>query len=141
MGQNATYIKIQFAGTDLVGELSNSVSTTADMLDVSSKKSGLERNILPGRVSENISFESLADDASADYGWAAAYAAMTAGTLVTFSIIRVDSDGDPVTGGQKMTGSGYFSSLTKDNPDNDRSTFSGTLEIDDETTIAPYTAP
>jgi hypothetical protein len=141
MGQNATYIKIQFDSTDLIGELSNSVNSTADIIDVSSKASGLERNILPGRVAENISFESLADDASSDYGWAAAYAAMTAGTIVTFSILKVDADGDPVTGGQNVTGSGYFSSLTKDNPDNDRSTFSGTLEIDDEITIAPYSAP
>lgn len=125
----------------MIGELSHSVNSTADIIDVSSKASGLERNVLPGRVAENLSFESLADDVSADYGWAAAYAAMIAGTLVDFSVLKVDADGDPVVGGQNTTGSGYFSSLTKDNPNNDRSTFSGTLEIDDEITIAPYSAP
>ena len=141
MAENATYIKLKIGLKVLVGELSHSINSSGDVIEVSSKASGLVRRILPGRVKSNISFESLADDASADYGYADAHAAMTAGTLVTFSIIRVDSDGNPVTGGQKMTGSGYFSSLTKDNPDNDRSTFSGTLEIDDKTTIAPYTAP
>ena len=135
MGQNATYIKIQFGNTDLVGELSQSISSTADIIDVSSKATGLTREVLPGRVSENISFESLADDASADYGWASVYAAMIAGTLVTFTIVRVDGANAEVVGAEKITGSGYFSSLTKDNPDNDRSTFSGTLEIDDEMTV------
>jgi predicted secreted protein len=136
MGQNATYIKIQFDDTDLVGELSQSINSTADIIDVSSKATALAREILPGRVSENISFESLADDASADYGWAAVYAAMTAGTIVTFTIVRVDSSNVEVPGAEIITGSGYFSSLTKDNPDNDRSTFSGTLEIDDSIIVA-----
>lgn len=141
MGQNATYIKIQFGNTDLVGELSQSISSTADIIDVSSKATGLTREVLPGRVSENISFESLADDASADYGWASVYAAMIAGTLVTFTIVRVDGTNAEVVGAEKITGSGYFSSLTKDNPDNDRSTFSGTLEIDDSITVGTVPTP
>ena len=141
MGQNATYIKIQFDDTELVGELSNSVNSTADVIEVSSKASGLERNILPGRVSENISFESLADETGADYGWGAAYDAMTEGTAVTFAILKVDAAGDPVVGGQNVSGTGYFSSLTKDNPDNDRSTFSGTLEIDDSMTVGTTPEP
>lgn len=139
MGQNATFIKLYIEDTVLVGEVSDSINSTGDIIDVSSKASGRERNVLPGRVSENISFESLANDASSDYGFAAAYTAMTDGTKVSFKIIREDASGDQVVGSQVVSGDGYITSLTKDNPDNDRSTFSGTIEIDDETTVGVYT--
>lgn len=138
MGQNATFIKLLIADTELVGEVSNSISSSADIIDVSSKASGRERNILPGRVAESISFESLADDTSADYGFATALAALNAGTKVTFKIMRTDALGVQVDPSEQTTGSGYITSLTQDNPDNDRSTMSGTLEIDDETTVGTY---
>jgi len=127
MAKNATNIILKLATKELIGEISSSINSSVDVIDVSSKASGRVRNILPGRVSENISFESLADDTnSTDYGYATAHAAMKAGTLVAFTITR-----DVV---EIKAGSGYITSLTKDNPDNDRSTMSGTLEISGATT-------
>lgn len=141
MGQNATYIKIKVGSTDLIGEVSSSLSSSVDAIDVSSKAGGRVRNLLPGRVAENISFESLADDTnSTDYGYDDAYTAMAAGTEISFTIYRVDSTDTQVNSSQQITGSGYITSLTLDNPDNDRSTMSGTIEVDDELTVGTYTA-
>jgi len=141
MGQNATYIKLQIGGSDFVGETSMSVNSSVDAIETSSKAGGRVRTLLPGRVAENISFESLADDTSDDYGYDDAYTAMAAGTEVSFEIMRVDSTGSQVNGSEKITGSGYITSLTQDNPDNDRSTMSGTIEVDDELTVTTYTTP
>ena len=122
MAENATYIKLKIGLKVLVGELSHSINSSGDVIEVSSKASGLVRRILPGRVENNISFESLADDTnSTDYGYADAHAAMKAGTKLSFTIIKGVAT--------IHTGEGYLSSLTKDNPDNDRSTMSGTIEL------------
>jgi len=141
MGQNATYIKLQIGGSDFVGETSMSVNSSVDAIETSSKAGGRVRTLLPGRVAENISFESLADDTSDDYGYDDAYTAMAAGTEVSFEIMRVDSTGSQVDTSEKITGSGYITSLTQDNPDNDRSTMSGTIEVDGELTVETYSAP
>lgn len=123
MAQNATFIKLQIGAKVLIGETSHSVSASADVIDISSKASGRVRNILPGRVANSISFESLCDDTnSTDYGYSDAHAALKAGTELSFTIIRGATT--------LLTGSGYLSSLSKDNPDNDRSTMSGTIEVD-----------
>ena len=121
MAKNATNIILKIGAKELVGELNHSINSTVDVIDGSSKKSARISRKLPGRVSENISFESLADDTSTDYGYSDAHTAMKAGTKIGFSIVR-----DLVT---IKTGNGYIASLTKDNPDNDRSTFSGTIEV------------
>lgn len=126
MGQNATFIKLKLATKELVGEISSSISSSVDVIDISSKASARVRRILPGRVSENISFESLADDTSSDYGYSDAHTAMKNGTAVAFTIVRA-----AVT---IKAGTGFITSLTQDNPDNDRSTMSGTLEVNGVTT-------
>ena len=138
-GHNATFIKLLINDTELVGEISNGISSTVDDIDLSSKKTGRQSDGLPGRISENISFESLADDTSADYGYALAKAAMDDGTLLPIKIIRTDEAGAQVSGSEITTCSGYITSLTLDNPDNDRSSMSGTIEIDGDTIVGTYT--
>lgn len=126
MSKNATNIILKIGTKELIGEINNSISSSVDVIDVSSKASGRVRRILPGRVSENISFESLADDTnSTDYGFSDAHAAMKDGTSVSWTITRGVVE--------IKSGSGYIMSLTLDNPDNDRSTMSGTIEIDGAT--------
>ena len=136
--QNGTFIKLLIDSTVLIGEISSSVQGSMDEIDTSSKDSGLVSHSLPGRLSESISFESLADDTSADWGYATALAAINAGTILSFEINRYDSLGVQVDPSQYISGSGYLSSLTLDNPDNDKSTMSGTIEIDDSTTVGTY---
>lgn len=122
MSKNATNIILKIATKELVGELSHSINSGVDVIDVSSKAGGRTRNILPGRVGETISFESLADDTNAtDYGYSTAHAAMKDGTLVAWTITRSTET--------IKSGNGYITSLTLDNPDNDRSTMSGTISI------------
>ena len=122
MSKNATNIILKIATKELVGELSHSINSGVDVIDVSSKAGGRTRNILPGRVGETISFESLADDTNTtDYGYSTAHAAMKDGTLVAWTITRSTTT--------IKSGNGYITSLTLDNPDNDRSTMSGTISI------------
>jgi len=122
MSKNATNIILKIATKELVGELSHSINSGVDVIDVSSKAGGRTRNILPGRVGETISFESLADDTNtSDYGYSTAHAAMKDGTLVAWTITRSTET--------IKSGNGYITSLTLDNPDNDRSTMSGTISI------------
>ena len=140
MGQNATFIKLKVGTKYLIGETSIGINTTVDDIDTSSKASGLESDGLPGRVSDNISFDSMADETNAtDYGFTEALAAMEARTLLTFEIIRLDAAGVQVSGSQVISGSGILSGLNIDNPDNAPSTFSGTIEVDDELTVTTYT--
>ena len=140
MGQIATFMKLKIGTKFLIGETSSSINTTVDDIDTSSKATGLESDGIPGRVSENISFESMADETNAtDYGYALAKAARDARTLLTFEIVRVDATGTQVSGSEVISGAGIISSLTLDNPDNGPSTFSGTIEIDDELDITTYT--
>lgn len=140
MAQNANYIKVKIGALDFIGELSSSVNSAVDAINTSSKAGGRERTLLPGRISENISFESLADDTNTtDYGYDDAYTAMAAGTSVSFTIYRVDSEDAQVNPSLQITGSGYISSLTLDNPDNDRSTMSGTIEVDGDLAVGSYT--
>lgn len=142
MGQIATFMKLKIGTKLLIGETSSSINTAVDDIDTSSKATGLESDGLPGRVSDSISFDSMADETNAtDYGYALALAAMEARTLLTFEIIRVDAAGIQVSGSEVISGSGILASLTQDNPDNAASTFSGTLEVDDELDVTTYTAP
>lgn len=141
MGKNATNIVLKIGSVELIGETNHNFSMNVNVIDVSSKASGRFRRILPGRVAENISFESLLNDTNeTDYGWKEAKAAAKAGTLITWTIMQLDDTGTQVDGTDMDTGSGYITSLTKDNPDNNRSTMSGTIEVDDETTTSSYTA-
>ena len=122
MSKNATNIILKIATKELVGELSHSINSGVDVIDVSSKAGGRTRNILPGRVGETIPFESLADDTNTtDYGYSTAHSAMKDGTLVAWTITRSTTT--------IKSGNGYITSLTLDNPDNDRSTMSGTISI------------
>ena len=136
--QNGTFIKLLIDDTVLIGEISSSINGSMDEIDTSSKDSGLVSHSLPGRLSESINFESLADDTSSDWGYATALAAINAGTKLSFKIQRFDALGVQVDPSQAVSGDGYLSSLTLDNPDNDKSTMSGTLEIDDSTTVETY---
>lgn len=136
--QNGTFIKLLIDDTVLIGEISNSINGSMDEIDTSSKDSGLVSHSLPGRLSESINFESLADDTSNDWGYATALAAINAGTKLSFKIQRFDALGVQVDPSQAVSGDGYLSSLTLDNPDNDKSTMSGTIEIDDSTTVETY---
>lgn len=138
MGQNATFIKLYINDTVLIGETSSSISGSMDEIDTSSKAGGLISYSLPGRLSESISFESLADDTSGDWGYSVGLAAINAGTQISFELKRVDENGQ-VDGSQSISGVGYLSSLTLDNPDNDKSTMSGTIEVDDSTLVEAFT--
>lgn len=122
MGQNATFIKLKIGVKLLVGETSSSFSSSSDILDKSSKASARVRRILTGRYRDEVTFDSMADDTnSTDYGFKDAHAAAKAGTILEWSIVR---------GAVEIaSGVGFLTSLSKNNPDNEVTTFSGTIRV------------
>lgn len=137
--ENATFVKLKIATKELIGEVSHSFNSSVDVIDISSKAGGRTRSLLPGKVTENISFESMADDSNGtDYGYSDAHTAMKAGTSVAFSIIRVDTANAQVNPSLQQSGNGYITSLTRNAPYNDKATFSGTIEVSGDTTNSTY---
>ena len=122
MSKNATLIRLKIGLKTLVGETNVSIDNSSDVINVSSKPDGRTRRILPGRVARTVNFEAMADDTNTtDYGYKDAHAAMKAGTIIEWSIIRGAVTIDE--------GVGYISSLSKDNTDNAASTFSGSIRV------------
>ena len=122
MSKNATLIRLKIGEKTLVGETNVSIEKSSDVINVSSKATSRTRRILPGRVSNTVNFEAMADDTNTtDYGYKDAHTAMKAGTILEWSIVRSAVTID--------SGVGYISSLSKDNPDNAASTFSGSIRV------------
>jgi hypothetical protein len=122
MAENGTFIKLKIGTKELIGELSHNIDSNADIISGSSKKSGYASIKIGGRVVNSLSFESLADDTnSTDYGFKDAHLAFKERTILNFTIIKGVAT--------LHTGTGFLTSLSKDNPDNDRTTFSGAIRI------------
>lgn len=132
-----TLVKITLATKELVGELSTSLSTAVNLIEVSSKASARASNFEYGRVSETLSVSSIAttDGSATDENWKDAQAAAVAGTKLAVVITEYDSSGDPVVGAINIAGTALLSNITLDVPDNDRITFSCDLTFDGATTI------
>jgi len=139
-----TTVKLKVGSAFLVGEVSASINLTAGIIDVSSKASGRVTNREYGRVAESISLSSLAstDAALTTQNFEDLRAAAIAGTKLAFELTDYGSGGTvAVVGAHKITGNALVSDVTWDVPDNDRMTFSATLQIDGASTTATVTAP
>ena len=132
-----TLVKIKIATKELVGELSTSLATAVNIIEVSSKASGRASNFEYGRVAETVSVSSIAttDGSATEENWKDAQAAAVAGTKVAVEITEFDSGGSEVAGAINIAGTALLSNVTLDIPDNDRLTFSADLSFDGATTI------
>lgn len=122
---DARLLKIYTGGSPvaITHQTNASLSCSADMIDVTTKDSGGDRELLPGTRSWTMSGEAmLAYDAANNYS--ALFAAWKNGTALTV-VIQTG-----VTGDKKYSGSGYLSSLeqTASGAGGDAVSFSYTLE-------------
>lgn len=127
--KNGTKVVLKLGGLLLVGETTSSQSFTRDMIETTNKHStNQSKTFIPGEKGSTLSVSGLYDPDAVGYGFSEAYAAWDAGTLIPF-----------INGGTEVsdtiyTGNGYISSLTKDSPQNDKSTFSIELQVTGEVT-------
>lgn len=132
--KNGTTLVLKLATKLFVGESSNSLNLTSDMIETTSKHStGKAKTYIPGEVGGTISGAGMYDPSSSDWGYSTAVAAWKAGTQLAFVV------GGTIAGDKTWTGNCYITSLTLDNPQNDKSTFSVELQIDGEVTETTLT--
>lgn len=133
--KNGSLIVLQIASKKIVGETNNSMSFTRDMIETTNKHSAnFAKTYIPGEKGATLSAGGLFDPSdTTNWGFDDAFAAWNAGTLVAF-IMGGTEKGDPT-----YSGSAYISSLSKDNPQNDRSTFTVELQVTGEITEGTVT--
>lgn len=134
MSKISSLVFLKIGTKILVGETSNSLSSTSDMIDVSSKVSGRARNIEYGRISQTISVSSIGTwtPPTTEYGFQDAITAQNDGTKATVTITNYTDKtaATEVVGDTIFSGTALLSDVTLDQNDNEAQTFSATLEID-----------
>lgn len=128
-----TVVLITIGGEELVGELSTSLSTAINLIEVSSKASARASNFEYGRIADTLSVSSIAstDGSATAVNWKTLHDAAVAGTKVAVVITEYDAPGGtPVLGAVNIAGSALIGNVTQDIPDNDRLTYSCDLTFD-----------
>lgn len=128
-----TFVLITIGGKELVGELSTSLATAVNLIEVSSKQSGRASNFEYGRIADSLSVSSIAttDGSATKENWKDLHDAIVAGTKVAVIITEYDAPGGTaVSGAVKISGTALISNLTEEIPDNDRITYSCDLSFD-----------
>ena len=134
----ATLVKIKIATIFMVGELSTTMASVVNLIDISSKASNRASNFEYGRLAETLSVSSIATtDASASTSnWKQAQAAEVAATKVAVTISEYNSGGSLVSGAIIISGTALISNVNLEAPDNEKLTFSLDLTFDGATTVA-----
>lgn len=119
---NGTDLIIKVNDTAIAHTTSASLSLEMASVDVSSKDSSGNQEIIEGQKSHSIDFEGLTDfSPSSGYGITTLYDLFASRGDVTWFF--------GIDGGDNFTGSGYITSLSIDAPMEDASTFSGTITV------------
>lgn len=129
---NATLLKISIDGANINNLISNNDDLSMDARDITTKDSGGDQDLAPGKKSGTLTFESLFDEA-ATTNYETLFDAWDGRTLVAF----IHSTG--VVGDNKYSGNAYVTSLSKGGSVEDNMSFSGTLSITSGTTKAVIT--
>lgn len=127
-----TLVKLKIGTIFMVGEMSSSMASVANLIEVSSKASGRASNFEYGRISETLSVSSIGSTnaAIATYNYKAALAAQVAGTKVEVAITEYTTAPLPVSGAIMISGTVLIGSVSTENPDNDKLTFSLDMTFD-----------
>ena len=128
-----TCVKITIDTDELVGELSQSLATSVNIINVSSKASKRATNVEYGRITDTLSVSSIGttDGTATTATWKVLHDAIVAGTKVAVEITEYDSDGTTKTSGAvNITGNAVIGNLTQDAPDDDRITYSVDMTFD-----------
>lgn len=124
---DASLVVIQIGSVPVSHEVSNSISTTRDMIEITTKSSGGNKAYLYGEFDAEIECEAMhAFDST--YGYDDLLDAQLNKTNLTVKISPYSS-GSEVTGDYRLTGTALVSNLSYNAPQNDAATFSCTLKV------------
>ena len=122
----AIYKDISGTLTKIANATSNSFDITADMIDVTSKDSAGWKEFITGEKGYTLSIEGIfEEDGSVGAGalsWKDVITDLTAGTGVT--IVMTSN----VSGDLKLSGAAFFSNLNLSATNNDKATFTATIQ-------------
>jgi hypothetical protein len=133
MAKVGTCVKIKIETKELIGELSTSLATAINLIEVSSKASKRSSNFEYGRLADTLSVSSIGDTdgAASAENWEALHDAAVAGTKVPIEITNYGIDGTTeVVGDINIAGTALIGNITEDYADNDRITYSCDLTFD-----------
>ena len=127
---NGTLISIykDVSGTlkKIANATSNSLDISKDMIDVTSKDSAGAKEFIAGEYGYTLNVEAIFEDdqsvGASQISYKDLVTDLLAGTLLTIVLTS------NVSGDEKYTGSAFFSSLSLSAPNNDKATWTGTLQ-------------
>jgi hypothetical protein len=122
---NGTLILLKVEGNVIEALTTNSFESSTDMIECTSKSSGRFKEFIPGEMGATISFEGKYNDTGtgANLTMADLMGYYTAGTKIDFVM------GGTTASNEIVEGEGYLSDITWDAPQNEITTFSGTIQV------------
>jgi len=122
---NGTLILLKVEGNVIEALTTNSFESSTDMIECTSKSSGRFKEFIPGEMGATISFEGKYNDTGtgANLTMADLMGYYVAGTKVDFVM------GGTTASNEIVEGEGYLSDITWDAPQNEITTFSGTIQV------------
>ena len=120
---NGSTLAVDIGGNTVICETESSLEQTVDMIETTCKASGKNKTYLSGEITGTISVTAVYDE-TGTFGYSDAFAAAAqAGTELTWKW------GSTAANEKFYTGSGLIADLTAEAPQNDRATWSFTLQV------------
>ena len=113
----------------IVGETSTSISHSSNEIDTSSKHTGQYATSIVGRFNTSVSISGALNASSSDYGYKDAVEGMRANKVYEFQISTFES------GAQVESGELIITEVSKEIPDQEKSTLSITGKVQNATTF------
>lgn len=131
--QNGTIIGVYVDGTKVAASTSATIDLTVDEIEITSKDSNGNMEILPGKKSGTISVDFLDDVGSSNYEFSDFFALHANRTLVS---VRFSSQ---VSSAKYYIASAYLTSVNKAAPNEDVATGSATFRLTGKISEKTYT--
>lgn len=125
-------LRITGTPTVITNLTSNSLSFTTDMIDVTTKSSGTHKEYLPQWQDLTIDFEGIYTVTASTAGFEDLLTSKLAGSAVSWEF------GTTASGTPKWSGTGYITGLDVDAPQDDKVTFSGSIQNTGDPTVGTY---
>jgi predicted secreted protein len=122
---NGTAILLKIGGNILEAQTTSDFESSTDMLECTTKLSGRFKEFIAGEMGSTLSFEGKynSDPTGTNIGLADLMSTYLAGTSVTFIL------GAVAQGSEIIEGTALLSDISWSAPQNEISTFSGTLQV------------
>lgn len=143
MSNIGTFVMITIGGKLLVGQNSASLKDTITMIEISNKTSGNSSYFVGGRSNTTLSVGGIASTSKelTKIGYHELRSAALSRTSLSIVLAEfTDQNGTvELTGTERYSGNALASSVSWENPDNDKQTFSCDLQVNGD--LVPATSP